>query len=423
MKLEEYQVIGANFLAENFHALLADEMGSGKCAQTIKACDIVYANSVLIVCPASVKYHWQNEFELWSNRKYIIDIVMDGRHRIDLNANVIIINYELLLRDRIFNILKNIKWDVIVCDESQYLKSLTSQRSKRVLGSFGLAKEAKYKWMLTGTPIENRPVDLFPILYTLGRKHLGKYNSYESFVMQFCDGYYDHVSGQPMPNGATNELELKEVLKGFMLRRLLTESLPKTDVQIMRLKKNLDLNFIENQGLSSGAYYKPMAELGALASLRQEVALAKLPQCIEYIRDTLRIVDKLVVFAYHRSVINQLAEALPKFFPVKFYGGLTSGQRENVKNYFINDPKSKVFIGQLKAAGVGLDGLQKVCHHMIFVEIDWIPFKQCIGRLRRMGQKEDKVIVQLLVCKGSIEEQMLGSVNSKLNSIDKILGD
>jgi|TARA_R100000656_G_scaffold33144_1_gene28497 SWI/SNF-related matrix-associated actin-dependent regulator 1 of chromatin subfamily A len=422
MKLEEYQITGANFLAENYHALLADEMGIGKTAQAIRACDFICARSILIICPASVKIHWQEEFRKWSLRKLFLSIIENGKSLVDEYAEVIIINYDLLQRDRIFNSLKARNWDVIILDEGHYLKTLTSKRSVKVLGSFGIARSAKYKWMLTGTPIENRPVDLFPLLYTLGRKHLGKYDSYESYVMHFCDGYYDHVSGKPMPNGATNELELRDMLKGFMLRRTLKDALPKADVQIIRMEKNIQINKLESE-CSFPSYFKPMAELGALASLRQEVALAKLPQCIQYIKDTLMIVDKLVVFAYHRSVINQLAEALGRYYPVKFFGGLTISQRENVKNYFVNDPKSKVFIGQLKAAGVGLDGLQKVAHQMIFVEVDWIPFRQCIGRLRRMGQEADKVIVQLLVCKDSIEEQMLGTINSKLKSINKILGD
>ncbi len=60
---------------------------------------------------------------------------------------------------------------------------------------------------------------------------------------------------------------------------------------------------------------------------------------------------------------------------------------------------------------------------MIFVEIDWSPYRQCIGRLKRKGQKADKVVVQILVCKDSMEEAMLGTVKSKLNDIDNILGD
>jgi len=423
MKLEKYQNKGADFLASNFHALLGDDMGLGKTAQAISACDRVLAHSVLVICPASVKFHWKNEFEKWSNWRHKVEVVDGGKHKFSEDSTVVIVNYDLLLRERIFSTLKERAWDVIICDEGHYLKSLTSQRTKRTLGSFGLATNARYKWMLTGTPIENRPVDLFPMLYVLAPKVLGDYNTYEKYVMRYCDGYYDAITGKPMPNGATNEDELRDRLKGFMLRRSMEDEMPQTDVQVIRFKKNVEVDKIEGQISDVESYFKPMDELGALASLRQEVALAKLPQCIEYIKDTLKTVDKVVVFAYHRAVINKLAEELSRYSPVKFYGGLTANQKENVKNYFIKDPKSKVFIGQIKAAGVGLDGLQEVCHHMIFVEIDWVPFKQCVGRLKRKGQKADRVIVQMLVCKDSIEEQMLGTVGSKLKSIDKILND
>lgn len=422
MKLEQYQIEGANFLAEHPHALLGDDMGLGKTAQAVTACDKLLIKDILIICPASVKYHWKNEFEKWSDCNDVFDIVEGEWFRFNIDANIVIVNYELLLSKHIMKELKGKEWDVLICDEAHYLKTLTSSRSKKVLGSFGLVKNARYKWMLTGTPIENRPVDLFPMMYVLANKNLGEYNTYEKFVMRYCNGYYDRFSGQATPYGASHEEELAERLKGFMLRRTLENELPETVTQVIRMKKNIKVAVLE-ENLSPESYFKPMAELGALASLRQEVALAKLPQCVEYIKDTLKIVDKLVVFAYHRSVIHNLAEKLKKYKPVKFYGGLNANQRENVKNYFIKEPKCGVFIGQLDAAGTGLDGLQKVCHHMIFVEIDWVPFKQCVGRLKRKGQKADKVVIQMLVCKDSVEEQMLGSVESKLKSIDKILGD
>ncbi|MBT7349848.1 DEAD/DEAH box helicase [candidate division WWE3 bacterium] len=426
MKLEKYQKIGSKFLADNFHSLLGDDMGLGKTAQAIHACDIVNTQKVVVVCPASVKEHWRGEFEKWSKWDRRISVIANGRHSFDKDADVVIVNYELLLRERILTALKEEDWGVMICDEAHYLGHLTSLRTKAVLGNFGLARNAAYKWMLTGTPIESRPVTLFPMLYTLARKILGNYNTYEKFVMRYCDGYYDKITGKPMPNGASNELELKEMLGGFMLRRTLENELPKTDVQVVRFEKNIKLAKLETELSDEDRedfMFKPMEELGALASLRQEVALAKLPQCIDYIKDSMKVLDKLVIFAYHRSVINMLYEALSKFNPVRFYGGLTTGQRENVKNVFIKDLKCKIFIGQLKAAGTGLDGLQEVAHHMMFVEIDWVPFKQCIGRLKRKGQKQDRVVVQMLVCKDSIEEQMLGTVGSKLKSIDKILGD
>ena len=431
MKLEPYQIEGTEFLAKNHHALLADEMGLGKTAQAIYAwCKInttitIHRRaSAIIVCPASVKYHWENEFHKWSTSSHPTIQILDGmKADVSVYANIIILNYELLQSDYVFKQLFYKQWDVLICDEAHYLKTLTSKRSARVLGKGGLVHNAKYKWMLTGTPIENRPVDLFPMLYVLANKVLGQYNTYEKFVMRYCNGYYDAYTGEPMPDGASNEKELGERLKSFMLRRTLENGLPEVSIQTISLQKNKKLYELEREfPYGEELYFKPMAELGSLASLRQEVALAKLPQCIEYIKDFLKVMDKVVVFAYHRSVINILEKELSKYRPVKYYGGMTIRQKEMSRSNFRNDPQCKIFIGQIQAAGIGLDGLQKACHHMLFVEVDWIPFKQCIGRLRRKGQK-NKVVVQLLVCQDSIEEQMLRSVNSKLKSINKILGD
>ncbi len=424
MKLEDYQIEGVKFLANNYHAYLGDDMGLGKTAQVIKSCEKLKSSNILVICPASVKFHWGNEFDKWG-LGYKYDIVEGGKYQLNKHITLTIVNYELLLVEKIFKQLKARRWDVLVCDEAHFLKTLTSQRSAKVLGRGGIAHNARYKWMLSGSPIENRPVDLFPVLYTLGSHVLGDYNTYEKFVMRYCDGYYDFYTGEPTPNGASNEAELGSRLKNFMLRRTLKDKLPETITQVIPLEKNVKLLELEKQ-LSGddeqNFFFKPMAELGALASLRQETSLAKLPQCIQYIKDVLGVVDKLVVFAYHRSVINNLAEALKQFNPVKYYGGMNINQKEEAKKKFKHGKNCKVFIGQLDAAGTGVDGLQEVCSCMIFVEIDWTPFRQCIGRLVRKGQKSKNVIVQIVICKGSIEERIYKSVNSKLKSIDKIMG-
>jgi SWI/SNF-related matrix-associated actin-dependent regulator of chromatin subfamily A-like protein 1 len=440
MILEQYQVEGALFLVQRKRALLADVMGLGKTAQATYACDLLQARKILVVCPASVKYHWKNEFKTWSRYDRQIEIVKNGKHvfleesyefleesyEFLKKSQVVIINYELLLNDRIFKSLREQNWDILICDEAHYLKALTSKRTKKILGSFGLAKRAEHIWMLTGTPVENRPVDLFPMLFVLSRSSLGKYNTYEKYVMHFCDGYYDQATGLPTPHGASNEKELNKALDDFMLRRTLEDNLPKTDVQVIRLSKTATMANLEEeipQENVNDFFEKPIHELGALASLRQEIALSKMGAAIEYIKDTLKVLDKVVIFAYHRAVISMLEKELSSYKPVIYMGGLTAEKREEVRNHFITEKRCRVIIGQLKAAGTGLDGLQKVCHHMIFVEIDWVPFKQCIGRLKRMGQKKDKVIVQILVCEDSMEEAMLRTVKSKLKSINTILGD
>lgn len=424
MKLQKYQIEGAQFLANNYHALLADDMGLGKTAQAIKACED--KENILVICPASVKYHWKNEFEKWADK--FSEVVEGRKFEINKYYNIIIVNYELLLSKYIFKQLKYREWDVLILDEGHYLKSLTSKRSKLVLGRDGLARNSTYKWVLTGTPIENNPIDLFPMLYVLAptfdcRKPIAPYiSSYEMYVMKYCNGYYDAYTDKPMPNGSSNELELKKQLSNFMLRRTLEKDLPDVLFQVISMKKNNKVNLLENR-LSEEEYFKPMAELGALASVRQEIALAKLPQSIEYIKDMLKTVDKLVIFAYHRSVIQNLGKALNNFQPVLYYGGMHAKSKEKSKNNFINRKNCKIIIMQIKAGGTGLDGLQKVCHHMLFVEVDWIPFKQCIGRLKRKGQKAQTVIVQMLVTQDSIEQQILGSAREKVKTIKTILGD
>ncbi len=121
MKLEKYQIEGAEFLAQNKHALLADDMGLGKTAQAINAAVSLYASHALVICPASVKYHWENEFNKWAIG-ITCDVAEGRKHNFNHHMHTYIVNYELLLSNHIFNQLKSIKWDVLICDEAHYLK-------------------------------------------------------------------------------------------------------------------------------------------------------------------------------------------------------------------------------------------------------------------------------------------------------------
>jgi SWI/SNF-related matrix-associated actin-dependent regulator 1 of chromatin subfamily A len=160
------------------------------------------------------------------------------------------------------------------------------------------------------------------------------------------------------------------------------------------------------------------AELkGQIATLRREMGEAKVPLALEHIERVLSGgTDKLVVFAWHKSVIQGLAEApsLSKYNPVTVMGGATDGQKHERKRQFIEDPDCKLFVGNIMACGTGVDGLQQVCNTAVFAEASWVPGDndQAVDRLWRMGQGTN-VLAQFLVAPESMDERVLGSAINK----------
>ncbi len=402
-------------------------MGLGKTVQSIASFNKLNAKKILIICLHSAKYQWKTMIREWADRIYSVQIVNTRSDVIRPEADVIILNYELVISDCIFNQLKRRKFSVGVCDESHYLQTLTSQRSKRILGRGGVIENCVYKFMLSGTPMAGRPVDLFPVLYTLANDAIAPYNTYEKFAYRFCGAYEDGFGGL-VARGATNLGDLRERLKKFMLRRTDVGNLPDVVYDLIPFEPNEDVRTVigiehtlNNDAITQ---YSNLHSLGDMASLRQQVAVAKLPECICFIEDTLETVDKLVVFYYHRKVGFVLQKLLSNFGVVKIQGGMPSGAKDLAKGVFINNPIKRVCLAQLQAAGESIDGLQEVCNHCILVESSWIPkdILQAVGRLRRKGGSGKTVKAQFLAAAGTIEYQILNSMIKKRQIIREVIG-
>ena len=427
-KLEPFQHEGADFMIENIQALNADDMGMGKTVQTIECFNRLKARKILIISLASVKYYWKTMIWAWADDLYDIQIVNTRSDYIRPEADIIIVNYELLFSDCVFKQLLRRKYAVGVADEAHYLQTLTSKRSKRVLGRGGLMERCVYKFMLSGTPMAARPIDLFPMMYTLANKALEPYNTYEKFAYRFCGAFKDFY-GKIIARGATNLDDLGRRLKTFMIRRTDVGNLPDVVYDLIPFEPNEAVREVIDveRGLDNGkiSQYSKLYELGGMASLRQQVAVAKLPECVQFIKDTLVTVDRLVVFYYHRSVGEILLDELHEYGVEFFKGGMPLPKKEKALDRFVNLRRGRIFLAQIQAAGESIDGLQKVCNHCIFVESSWIPkdVLQAVGRLRRKGSSGKPVIAQFLAAAGTIEYQILNSMIKKRQIIREVIDD
>jgi len=426
-RLKDFQKIGVEMLSRNRNFLLADDVGVGKTAQVLMAARALGAQSILILCPSSIKYDYPRRLVEWGHdprHLHVVDTKNAGDY-FGTDHGVFIINYDICFRKEVARVFARKKYDVLICDESHNLKnhkgarvkrkdgsrsSGVVQRTKAVLGHGGYASLAAYRWFVTGTPILNCPREIYTTIKTLFPGKIQDCLDYISFTKKFCGGHQGTWGW--VADGATNIDELVRRLDGCMLRRE-RDILPELPERIMRkvyLKKTAEIE-------------KMMFQESDL-SIRQKIGLAKVNEITDYVHDVLEKEPKVIVFAYHHTVIDELERSLSKSGALKITGNDSSQSKNIKKNCFIDNPKCKVLIIQIDAAGTGVDGLQGACRHAIFAEITYVPGvnQQAMGRIHRHGQKH-KTIFDFLTVEGSFDESIIEKNLDKSDTIKKLLQD
>lgn len=416
MKLRQYQIDGVNRLIEITRtrnaALLADEPGLGKTIQVAEFINRTTPSSILIVCPASLRLNWDHELDVWMT---------------PLFQHVEIVSYEQATKGQ----LRYPEYDLIVFDEAHYLKNPDAARTRVCLNKL----KGKTRLFLTGTPVVNRPMDLYPILKCLGIKW-----TKTDFGKRYCGGFLKLISYHPKRyawdfSGASNTEELGAVLRRHvMVRRTKAEVLGELPEKI-RTVIELDIPSQESEKVQLAAkrYFDAIsaaadniAELEntlfeELASERHAEALRKLPHVVAYLQDLLLEEEKVVVFAHHRQVLEELQATLTQLrIPcVMLCGGLSDHAKDASVREF-QEGCARVFLGQITAAGTGLT--LTASHTVVFAEHDWVPgnLTQCEDRCHRFGQKNPVRVIHL-VPSGSIEARMIRIVAEKQQVIDSIM--
>lgn len=373
----------ARFLASRATAANGSEPGLCKTATAIMAYDLINAQSGLVTCPASVRSHWWEEIEEWHGNTRGWDVISYDGARLEA--------HRAQLKD---------KYDVFIPDEVHFCKTCDSQRTAAIFGKAGLARRAQMAvWPLSGTMAPNgRPIELFPMLKTL---HPAFHNmKFAEYALKYCGAFFD---GRELNvKGATNVDELARLLRDFMVRRTEREVFPDRKAPIVSTVA-VDLsasdlarvNQIEDEiggreaRLSSS--YEKFSQMGDSARLLRALGAAMAPHVADFVTDKLETVDKAVVFFKHSDVGAWLFDhfAALGFAPVIYQGGMGDAAKDNAKLRF-HDKACRVFLGQVQAAGTGVDGLQRVCSTAVFAEPDWTPgeTEQRVRRLARTGQED-----------------------------------
>lgn len=415
--LDPYQEEGARFLAINKRAFLADEPGEiGKTLQAIRACDMVGAQSVLIICPPSVKTNWRRYFADSS----LTDPGLDIHTHMTLDGAWLKPHY-----------------DVIIVDEAHYLKNPRSKRTRLFYGDDvdggedGIASRGSHVFLLSGSPAPNHPGELWTHLHALRPDLIRGPRGplpYSRFVSTFCQVRMTPFGPKVEGVRASKVDRLRGILGEFMLRRDHGyHKLPGLLVEPLYVEPGVSLKGASEDMLA----VKAALEAGGLAglkatstswsNLRRLLGLAKILPTIAYAEDWLVANDgKLCIYAYHTELIERFRKAFTGRCAV--IEGSTVDRQSEVDR-FQNDDGCRVFIGQERAAGEAITLTRAA--EILLVEPSPVPGvnRQIRKRIHRRGQTReclakyvtvvgslDEDINKLLIRKEAMEEQVFGEV-------------
>lgn len=417
-KLHNYQRHGVGFLTARRRCILADDMGLGKSATAIHALANVKAARTVIVCPSYVRPVWVSELAKW--RYYDIPIFLpkgckpDDKSLAHLrDIGIIIIHYDIL--PGWAAALAGWPPDAVVFDEAHLLSNEKSQRSK---AARAVSAAARYVWGLTGTPLTNRPSDLWNLVDTICPGRFGKFFVYG---IRYCNGHQEQIQNrQGLPQdiwifkGSSYESELAYRLQYFMLRRIKSEvslELPSltrrtVPIEIKRAPRMMP---------------DPFASAGSARAALDAAANAKVEPCIKFIRGSLEDAGsdrKAVVFTWRRAVAEQIAGELGGLL---VHGGISGAHRGKTLNIFREGPGARVLVATIDSTGTGID--LTCAHDAYVVELTWEPHEllQMESRLHRYGAKMP-VMISYLIAPGTVDEIIAATVIAKLATSTKIIG-
>ena len=403
--LRPYQAAGVEYMHTRKAFLLADEMGLGKTLQIVGVMNIrKNLQRILVICPHKVRTVWWKEFNRGLTQKRSIAFADQG---IWPTSDIVIVHYDVAYKYEAQ--MSNFMWDMVIIDEAHYLRNRGTRRTRSILGARADNKKnlpacsgipARVKAILTGTPLANEPMDLFPYLRWADKEYWGTYTDFE----------------QRYAFDPRSHAELHRRLREWgMLRRkkidVAKDLPPKTRTMIVidahtaaqrevvardqRLlsghEKELNTAMSEDafmddiEGNVLKALKIPMTEMSAM---RKATAEALYPDAVEQIREILEQKDKLVVFVHHRDILLRLVQDFRDMGAVHCIGGMSSAQLEQNIRIFRNDGRCRLFVASIIAAGTGVDGLQEACSTCLFIEDDWLSVQvdQAEDRLHRIGQ-------------------------------------
>lgn len=419
-----------------------DMPGLGKTLQsiaTVEGATILGEESFpcLVICPSALKINWVREFEQWTGRKAL---VLDDKiktswhvyHQIG-EADVFVTNYESMRKFFVKKYPKELKsaadiemdpridmFKSVIIDEIHKLKNPTSQRSKIALR---VTRGKNYIIGLTGTPVVNKPIDLFAQLAIISR--LTRFGGPNGFKTRYCEG----------GSGASNLKELNYLLnKNCFFRREKSEVLKDLPAKVRQTitvpisnRAEYDLaesnfrKFLLDNDFSDKEIRKKLKSeiIVKITTLLQLSAMGKIEATQEYIDEVIGSGQKIVVFCKHKAVVDQINNLYPG--SVRVTGSENEEEKQASVDSFQKNPKTNIIIGSHKAAGVGLT--LTASSEVLFTELPWhaADLEQCEDRCHRIGQV-DSVRSTSLLGENTLDQWLWDLIMKKKQIADAVTG-
>ena len=423
-----HQKIAIEKLTGSKRFILADDMGLGKTTSTIIAALETGAKKVLIVCPASLKINWQREIANYSDRTVFI---AEGK-KFSTESDFVIANYDILKnfhdsdpKKKEESLLLKSGFDLVILDEAHMISNVQAQRTK-IINSF--TKKIDRVWLLTGTPMTSRPMNYYNLLSIIESPVA---QNWKAYAIRYCQGFQFTAGKRKVWNvtGASNLEELRDRTSKQILRRLKEDVLDLPDKIItpvyLRLKSKeyedlmgeyfdwYDKNPDESSSLT--------VQFSKLMKVRKVIANEKTKQTIEFAENIIDQGKKVIIFTNFTDTLQTIYQHFGKQ-AVYLDGSCSNAMRQQAVDQFQNDDKIKVFVGNLKAAGVGLTLTS--AEAVIMNDLSFVPAEhaQAEDRAYRYGQKSN-VLVYYPLFENTIEGSIYDILNRKKEIIRTVMGD
>ena len=422
----EHQKLAIESLAGSKRYILADDMGLGKTTSTIIAALETDAKKILIICPATLKINWQREIENYSDRPVYIS---EGKN-FSTEHDFVIVNYDIIknfydLKDKQNSLITQSNFDLVIIDEAHYIQNAQAQRTK-LINSF--AKDINRVWLLTGTPMTSRPMNYYNLLNIIESPVAQNWMAY---AIRYCQGYQFNAGKRKIWNvsGASNLEELRDRTSRQVLRRLKEDVLDLPDKIITPVYLRLKSKEYETEVGEYYDWYENKKEesksltiqFSRLMKVRQIIAEEKIKQTIELAENIIEQGKKVIIFTNFTDTLRKIHEHFGKQ-SVYLDGSCTKPQRQYAVDQFQENEKIKVFVGNLKAAGVGITltaGEACIMNDLSFVPSD---HSQAEDRAYRYGQKSN-VSVYYPIFENTIEGIIYDMLTNKKNIFETVMGD
>ena len=431
-----YQLAGIKYAHDHPDCLIGDDMRLGKTVQALGLCNLVGARTILVVPPATLKINWAREMCKWLLQPLDISIC-DGKKRAP-KADAYICNYDILHHH--IDFFRSVEWDVIIFDESHKLRGKDSRRTRLSLGNGGKQKPipAKRRLFLSGTQLYTRPRDLWTMCMACDEDGLGK--NWFSFVHKYCNAYTDSF-GRLNTDGAKNEKELQATMRQrFMIRRTrdqVSKELPAT-LQVIPLDRKGSEALLKKEkkiaSANKGRLDKLVGDLadldvlndwladiddteadfieeaGHYATVRRELGVKKIEKIKNFVDEVLENEEKVVVFAYHREVVEELAKKYPG--SAKVIGGMSAQKKQEAVDRFTEEADCRVFVGNMAAAGEGIS--LAAANVAVFGEVSGIAAEMDQAERRiALLEKTGQDTIYYLVNEGSLDEKLVQTLKER----------